>query len=97
MFKSGQILKHRQHGALIRVLKPHPKYGHEILTSYFYSSMSDSLTFEHYQPATYMEWVKTTVPQLKERYLRRKTKGQPTFLWLLNTIRLAYLPTWRMS
>lgn len=97
MFKSGQILQHRKNKALIRILRPHSLYGHEVLTSYFYVSMSDAISFENYEPASFLKWVETTLPHIKEQYYRRKRNDQPILLWLLKTIQQAYLPILNFS
>lgn len=100
MFKSGQILQHRRNKALIRILKPHPSYGHEVLTSYFFASMSDAVSFENYQPAPFHQWVKATWPHLKDQYRKRNENNQSTIVWLIKLFKLvrqAYLPIWRLS
>ncbi len=91
-FKPGTILRNIHHGDLVRVLQVRPSLmiRHLVLTPYFYESMTNATTEEHYLRVSFLQWIKATWPFLKQKLQYRWCFHQPFFWWLLTTIKRAY-------
>lgn len=97
-FQPGQALRNKHHGSIIRVLrvKPSESLNYEIMTNYFFTSFSNAISDLNYEPISFVEWCKATLPHLTTQLRRRHEQKKPIVLWLLNTIRKTYLPRWRL-